>query len=213
VTGSFQIGVQATDSNGCMSANTILTLTIAAPKFTISPLPANGLSTCAAPGPGFPTGIVPTVSFNSVNSYEVNVTIYNSGNVAGIANLNFAILGGFPTLNSPLPGIPIILGTSGSPLAPGQCVSLTFFYPTSDYASAAPLAGFTLANVPQVLRLSGTYNIIANAGAGPTTPWSLTDRAVLLSGILCCTNTAGVLSGSTSYNPNAGGPIGVGGNP
>ncbi len=193
VTGSFSVGIQATDANGCKSVNTIQNLNVAAPQFSMSPVSVHGAPNCPAPGPGFPTGLVPTVIINGVSYYQVNVNLFNSGNVAANANLTSAILWKIQDANPSAPGVgifPIIFNNPGTILEPGGCVSLTFYYPTVAFTSVSVPGGFTEANVPQPLFMSGTFSALTSIGALNGT-WSLTDRKVYLSSTLCCTGGSG----------------------
>lgn len=215
--GTFQVGVQATDANGCKSVNTVQSLNVSAPRFSMAPVGSAGAANCPAPGPGFPFGVVPTATINGVSFYQVNVNLYNSGNVSANANLTSAILGGFQDFNASSPGVPIFpisFNNPGTLLQPGGCVSLTFYYPMNDYTSVSVPGGFNESNVPQVLQLKGTFAASTTLTPPYSGNWTLTDRHILLSGTLCC-NVGGGGAGGTSLNPNPnpGGGTSVGGNP
>jgi hypothetical protein len=171
--GTFQIGVQATDSNGCQSpTTTILTLTISAPKFSMSP--ANG-DECGPIFP-FPASIPPIANINGINYFEVQVYLYSSGNVAASANMTSATLGGFQAVNSSAPGasiFPVIFNNPGTLLQPGACVHFTLEYPTNNYGNPIP-DGHTAA-----LSLQGTYSMTTNQTYQGT--WSVLDRGIELS--------------------------------
>jgi hypothetical protein len=215
-TGAFQMGIQATDANGCKSVNAIQSLTVSAPRFSMAPVGPAGSVNCPAPGPGFPFGVVPTANINGISYYQVNVNLFNSGNVAANANLTSAVLGGYQDVNASSPGVPIfpiIFNNPGTLLQPGGCVSLTFYYPTNDYTSVSVAGGFNQSNIPQILQLKGTF-----AASSAVTPpysgnWTLTDRQVLLSTTICCSVSQGAAGTALNPNPNPGGGTSVGGNP
>lgn len=181
--GTTIIGVQATDSNGCKSAPTTpLTVSIATPTFSM--LPANtivgvgftGSGQCPKGVFGFPTNVPPIVSSNGVSYFQVQLYLYNAGNVPANANLTSATLGGFQPLDltsAGIPDLPIIFNNPGTLLQPGGCVALSLYYPTNYYGNPVPEGK----EVP--LKLQGTYSMTTTLTYQGT--WSLTDRTVLLS--------------------------------
>ena len=200
-TGSFPVGIQATDANGCTSVNTIQTLTVAAPKFTMAPVSNTGSPSCQQPGPGFPYGVVPTVTINNVSYYQVQLNLYNAGNIAANAELIFATLGGIPAFNPSAQGVPvlpIIFNNPGTLLAPGGCVSLSLYFPTSLFPSVSGSSGYTL-DVAQILVLQGVFSAPTGGNSTYSGNWTLPDRRVKLSSN-CCTGGSGGIGG-TSGNP------------
>jgi len=201
-TGSFPIGIQVTDSNGCQSQNTIQTLTVSAPKFLMGPAPSSGSPQCSATGPGFPFTVVPTVTIYGISYFQVNVNLINYGNVSVTANITSATLRTSQAVNAiqlGVPVFPISFNNSGALLAPGACVSLTFYYPTTDFTSITVPGGFTQANIPQRLGMQGTFSTTTSLTTYSGN-WSLTDPRVDLSSTLCC-NVGGGGIGGTSGNP------------
>jgi hypothetical protein len=197
--GSFPFGVQVTDGNGCKSVNTQFTLNVVAHSFSIAPAPVTGSSQCTLAGPGFPIGVVPTVTINGTQYFQVQLNLVNNGNVAATANLTSALLRTFQPVNSSLPGLPglpLSFNNPGTLFPPGACVSLSLYYPVTDFSSISiPIDGDTEVNVPQVLRLQGTF---AATNLTPTYSgnWSLTDRQVELSTNICC-NVSGGAAGTS----------------
>lgn len=168
--GAYPIGVQATDSNGCKSINTVSILNIATPQFKMSPA-LNGQ--CGKGVTGFPIGIPPVVSINGINYFQVQLNLWNSGNVAAIANLTSANLGVHPPVNPSAPGaapLPIIFNNPGTEFPVGGCVALSLYYPLSDWT--------TLQGVVNPLRLQGTFTTDSNPAVSGN--WSLTDARVIL---------------------------------
>ena len=171
VLGSYPIGVQATDSNGCKSINTISTLNIATPLFRMSPA-SNGQ--CGKGVTGFPIGIPPVVTVNGISYFQVQLNLWNSGNVAATAaNLTSANLGVHPPVNASAPGaaaLPIIFNNPGTEFPVGGCVAISVYYPLSDWT--------TLEGVVNPLRLQGTFTTVSNPAVSGN--WSLTDARVIL---------------------------------
>lgn len=175
--GTTMIGVQATDSNGCKSAPTTpVTVSIATPTFGMSPASGvAGASQCQKGVFGFPTNIPPIVNINGVNYFQVQLNLFNSGNLPANANLTSAALDGFQPTNISDPGtsdLPIVFNNPGTLLQPGGCVSLSLFYPTSDFGNPVP------AGVTHSLKLQGNYTMTTNQVIQGT--WTLTDVRVHL---------------------------------
>jgi hypothetical protein len=210
-TGSFPIGIQVTDSNGCQSQNTIQTLTVSTPKFLMGPAPSSGSPQCSATGPGFPFTVVPTVTIYGISYYQINVNLINYGNVSVTANITSATLKTTQAVNAiqlGVPVFPISFNNSGTLLAPGGCVSLTFYYPTLAFTSVSLPDGFTEANIPQRMGMQGTFSATTSLTTYAGN-WSLTDPHVYLSSTLCCTVGGGGIGG-TSGNPYPyTGPVGT----
>lgn len=201
-TGSFPIGIQVTDSNGCQSQNTIQSLTVSAPKFLMGPASPAGSPQCSAAGPGFPFETVPTVTIFGISYFQVNMNLINYGNVSVTANMTSAILRGSQAINAFQQGVPVFpisFNNSGTLLPPGGCVSLTFYYLTTDFTSVSVPGGFTQANIPQRLGMQGTFSTSTSLTTYSGN-WSLTDPRVDLSSTLCC-NVGGGGIGGTSGNP------------
>jgi hypothetical protein len=201
--GAFQIGVQVTDGNGCKSINTFFMLNVVAPKFTIAPAGPSGSPSCSQPGPGFPFGVVPELTIGGTQYFLVQLNLVNIGNVTVNANLTSASLGGFQPANTSLPGtspLPIIFNNPGTVFAPGACVSISLYYPATDYSSVSVPGGYTEVNVPQILHLQGTFAASPTLTPNYSGGWSLTDKLVELSTNLCCSAT-GTGPAGTSGTP------------
>ncbi len=168
--GSLTIGIQAKDSNGCLSVNNISTLNLVAPQFNLSPAYSGQ---CGKGLTGYPIGIPPIVTINNAQYFQVQLNLFNSGNVAATAaNMTSGKLGSVAAVNSSAPGaaeFPLLFNNPGTQFGVGACVQISLYFPLSGFPSL-------LNSVP--LRIGGTFTTASNPAVSG--PWSLTDARVEL---------------------------------
>jgi hypothetical protein len=188
-TGSYPIGVTATDSNSCSSGNTVLTLSVVPPRFAMAPVNGSFSSGMCAPNVfGFPPGPLPMVTINGANYYQLELNLFSDTNVAANVNLTSAKLGGIQAVNQSAPGaalFPIIFNNPGTLLPIGGCVPLTLYYPAVDFPDTVG---------PFSLQLAGSFSASTSPVYSGT--WTLTDRHVLIG--TSVENSGGVLTGSSN---------------